>query len=124
MTGFDTYSKTSSTYREILFSVPCRIIPLKSGDWRSLAANGSNDIENNNGEREHPCLVPRCNGKYSEYTLFVHTEATGEVYNSLIHEIKSVGKPNCLRCKKGIPTLVYQTPVQHREILLLLVHLG
>lgn len=41
--------------------------------------------------------MPRCRGKYSEYTLFVHTEAIGEVYNNLIHEIKSVGNPNCLR---------------------------
>ncbi len=97
MAGLDIYNKTSSVYNEILFSVPCRIIPLKLEDLRSAAANGSIDIANNNGERGHPCLLPRCKGKYSEYTLFVHTEATGETYNNLIHEIKSAGKPNCLR---------------------------
>lgn len=56
-----------------------------------------------NGERGHPCRVPRKSRKGSECWVLVHTDARGDEYSSLSHVTSFSPKPNCFRVrnKKG-----------------------
>lgn len=54
-------------------------MPQISGEERSDDERGSIAIANKRGEMGHPCLVPRCNGKYWESILLVRTGDIGDL---------------------------------------------
>ena len=64
--------------------------------------NGSITKAKSNGLKGQPWWVPLCKLKYSEFNLFVMTEALGEEYKSLTHDTNSFTKTKVLQDPKQI----------------------
>lgn len=72
-------SNVSLAYNAILSSLMDLWKPIIAGEKWMASVKGSKARTNSRGDRGHPCLVPRCNGKWSAIYPFTWTRAFGAV---------------------------------------------